>query len=260
MKILYPLCATLLISSTLLTGCAKAQSPDSNTTNTASLSTPTIPLAITESLITNPACFGDRNNPAGPIDTVVIHFASAIYWFNSDLQSKLDQEAKDYAASINLTPQNLPQHKYDWQLSKGIFVAYGVSSHYAIGRDGEIVRFVPDAKRAFHAGQSKMPNDERTGVNEFSIGIELMASHPADDPTVVTPEDAYTPAQYASLQALIAQLCAEHGIKNVVGHDEIAPGRKNDPGPLFQWDQIRNADYSPKTCVPENHKQRWLLH
>ncbi len=206
-------------------------------------------LQITESLITKTNAFGQRKNPDVHIDTVVIHFASAIYWFDPSFQKIVGQEGKDYAASINLTPENLAEHKYDWQLVKAIFEAYGVSSHYAIGRDGEIVRFVHDADRAYHAGPSKMPMDEtRTGANEFSIGIELMASHPADDATVVTPEDAYTPEQYASLQALMAQLCADHGIRYVVGHDEIAPGRKTDPGPLFQWDKIRNADYSPTAC------------
>lgn len=206
-------------------------------------------LAITESPITKSDAFGKRKNPDTPIDTVVVHFASAIYWFDPTFQAIVGQEGKDYAASINLTPETLAEHKYDWQLVKAIFEAYGVSSHYAIARNGEIVRFVKDTDRAYHAGPSVMPNDEtRTNANDFSIGIELMASHPADDPTVVTPEDAYTAEQYASLQALIAQLCADHGIKYVVGHDEIAPGRKTDPGPLFQWDKVRNADYSPTAC------------
>ena len=202
-----------------------------------------------------PKTFGERTATPVEIDTVVVHFASAIYWFDPSFQKllaenpELGKEGREHAAKIGLTPENLVNHKYDWQLVKAIFEIYGVSSHYAITRDGVVIRFVPDSKKAYHAGQSKMPTaDARTGVNEFSIGIELLASHPSDDPTVKTPEDAYTPAQYQALQYLMRRLCAEHGINYVVGHDEIAPGRKNDPGPLFQWDQIRNTDYSPTGC------------
>lgn len=195
----------------------------------------------------NPECFGQVEGVRS-IDTVVVHYASAIYWFDPSFQKILGEEGRAYAESIGLTKENLSEHKYDWQLVKAIFEAYGVSSHYAIARDGTIVQFVPDNDRAYHAGRSTMPTDGRTGVNNFSIGIELMASHPDDDPTVKTLEDAYTEAQYESLNGLIAQLCERHGIDAVVGHDEIAPGRKTDPGPLFQWDRVRTEDYRPAAC------------
>ncbi|MCC5876062.1 MAG: N-acetylmuramoyl-L-alanine amidase [Candidatus Sumerlaeia bacterium] len=182
------------------------------------------------------------------IDTVVVHYASAINWFNAGFQNILSDEGKEYAESIGLTRENIHDHKYDWKLVKYIFESYKVSAHYAIGRDGEIVRFVDDNDRAWHAGPSKMPNDGRERVNNFSIGIELMSSHPDDDKTVVTHEDAYTEEQYTSLKKLIAHLCSLHDIKYVVGHDEIAPGRKTDPGPLFLWERVRNEDYSPVDC------------
>ncbi len=189
------------------------------------------------------------------IDTVVVHFASAIYWFNESFQEIVGAEGKEYAESINLTPENLADHKYDWQLVKAIFEAYKVSAHYAIARDGTIVQLVPDNDRAWHAGRSVMPNDKREGINDFSIGIELMASHPKDDPTVKTEEDAYTDAQYKSLNKLIQHFCEEHGVQYIVGHDEIAPERKNDPGPLFQWDRVRNDDYSPRACEDESEEE-----
>ncbi len=205
-----------------------------------------VPLEIVESPIAESAyraIDGERE-----IDTVVIHFASAIYWFADDFQEIVGEEGKSYANSVGLTPENLAAHKYDWQLVKAIFEAYNVSSHYAIARDGTVVRFVAENDRASHAGRSTMPDDGRTGVNDFSIGIELMASHPNDDPTVRTADDAYTAAQYAALNRLIASICERHDIAHVVGHDEVAPERKTDPGPLFQWDRIRTDDYRPLAC------------
>jgi len=228
-----------LAGGLLLFGCAVADKPE--TTRKAGEK-----LEIVQSPISEDAygqVEGERE-----IDTVVVHYASAIYWFDPSFQEIVGEEGKEYAKSIGLTPENIDEHKYDWRLVKEIFAAYGVSSHYAIARDGTIVQFVPDHDRAYHAGKSTMPTDGRESVNGFSIGIELMASHPDDDPTVKTKEDAYTEAQYASLNDLIAHLCQEHGITAVVGHDEIAPERKTDPGPLFQWDRIRTEDYRAKAC------------
>lgn len=179
------------------------------------------------------------------IDTVVVHFASAIKWFDPAFQEIVSPEGKAYAAQVKLTKENLDEHKYDWELVKPIFEAYKVSSHYMIARDGTIVRLVAENNKAFHAGKSKMPTDGREGVNEFSLGIEMMASHPEDDPKVKTAKDAYTEEQYVALKALIADIQTRHKITAVVGHDEIAPGRKNDPGPLFQWDRVRTKDFKP---------------
>lgn len=236
----------LFITAVAMTGCGTENISTDNTE--AAIAQPSVEnsLQVLESPIAEDAF--TRFEGEREIDTVVVHFASAINWFDPSFQNILGKEGKAYAQSIGLTTENLPEHKYDWQLVKAIFEAYGVSSHYAIARDGTIVRFVPDNDRAHHAGRSTMPTDAREGVNAFSIGVELMASHPADDPTVKTPEDAYTEAQYNSLNQLIEFLCAKHGITAVVGHDEIAPGRKNDPGPLFQWERVRTPDYRPKAC------------
>lgn len=182
------------------------------------------------------------------IDTVVVHYTSAIYWFDAGLQRLLKDEDHAYARSIGLTPATVHDHKYDWKLNKAIFQAYKVSSHYIIDREGTVVQFVPDNHRAHHAGQSRMPTDGREAVNGFSIGIELTSSHPKDDPTVKTAADAYTEAQYTALNHLISRLCKDHKITAVVGHDEIAPDRKTDPGPLFQWSRVRTPDYRPIAC------------
>ena len=106
-----------------------------------------------------------------------------------------------------------------------------VSAHGLIKRDGEAVQFVPFDQRAWHAGVSSF--DGREGCNDFSIGIELEG----DD---VTP---YTDQQYQRLAKTIAALIETYHIppQHVVGHCDIAPNRKTDPGPAFQWSRLRRA-------------------
>lgn len=242
MKALAYLSSALILATI---ACASPPTPEATpvAAPSAEVVAPETPIVIVKSPIAE-NCYTASTEPR-KIDTIVVHYTSAIYWFNKDFQKIVGPEGKAYAESIKLTPETLPEHKYDWQLNKAIFTAYKVSSHYMIDRDGTIVRLVDDNNVAWHAGKSKMPTDGREGVNGFSIGIELTASHPADDPSVKTPEDAYTAAQYESLNKLIAHLCKEHPITAVVGHDEIAPGRKTDPGPLFQWEKVRTPDYKP---------------
>ncbi len=104
-----------------------------------------------------------------------------------------------------------------------------VSAHFLIRRDGSLVQYVPITKRAWHAGQSCFDGRER--CNDFSVGIELEG----EDNT------AYEEAQYHSLTALITmlrrQVPALSGV-SVVGHSDIAPGRKTDPGAAFDWDHL----------------------
>jgi len=102
-----------------------------------------------------------------------------------------------------------------------------VSSHYLIRRDGSLVQYVPCEKRAWHAGASSWKGRER--CNDFSIGIELEGS---DDVPFAEP-------QYATLNELLASLRARYGAFEIAGHSDVAPGRKTDPGPWFQWDRVR---------------------
>ncbi len=104
---------------------------------------------------------------------------------------------------------------------------YGVSAHYLIGRDGKIYRLVKDKDIAYHAGVSKMP-DGRTGVNNFSIGVEI----------VNTKTGKITAEQYSSLKKLIAEIKGKYSIKYVLGHKDIAPDRKDDPWG-FDWNNIK---------------------
>ncbi|MGP1716977.1 MAG: 1,6-anhydro-N-acetylmuramyl-L-alanine amidase AmpD [Methylophilus sp.] len=102
-----------------------------------------------------------------------------------------------------------------------------VSSHFLIRRDGELLQFVSCNQRAWHAGVSAWQGRER--CNDFSIGIELEGSD----------ECAFNNAQYLTLQALITALQRRYPIKHIVGHSQIAPGRKTDPGPFFDWQRIK---------------------
>lgn len=105
-----------------------------------------------------------------------------------------------------------------------------VSAHLLLRRDGSIIQYVPFTKRAWHAGVSCFQGRER--CNDFSIGIELEG----------TDERAYEDVQYQVLQQLIALLCQTYpGIRQgrIVGHSDIAAGRKTDPGPAFDWSKIQ---------------------
>ena len=108
--------------------------------------------------------------------------------------------------------------------------ALRVSAHAVIRRDGAITQYVAFGSRAWHAGQSSYQG--REACNDFSIGIELEG----------TDLLAYTEPQYQSLSGLIRALCAAYPTlspSRLVGHSDIAPGRKTDPGQAFDWVMLR---------------------
>jgi len=101
-----------------------------------------------------------------------------------------------------------------------------VAAHALIRRDGSITQYVPFHQRAWHAGVSSYHG--REVCNDFSIGIELEGTETVD----------YTGDQYTSLAELVAALLAHYpslSRQAITGHSDIAPGRKTDPGPSFQW-------------------------
>ncbi|MEK1908401.1 MAG: 1,6-anhydro-N-acetylmuramyl-L-alanine amidase AmpD [Pseudomonas sp.] len=107
-----------------------------------------------------------------------------------------------------------------------------VSAHFLIERDGGVTQFVACGERAWHAGVSSF--DGREGCNDFSLGIELEG----------TDEQPFSDAQYASLIELTHQLLQaypELSVQRICGHSDIAPGRKTDPGPYFDWERLRLA-------------------
>ncbi len=115
----------------------------------------------------------------------------------------------------------------------------GVSAHYVIARDGNITSLVSESFRAWHSRSRDEPRDQmpfsddsRAGINDFSIGIELITSGEGGD---------FLEPQYSALTALLSGICSRHPISAIVAHEHIAPGRKTDPGPQFDWQRIAAA-------------------
>ncbi|WP_166040719.1 N-acetylmuramoyl-L-alanine amidase [Sphingosinicella sp. YJ22] len=108
----------------------------------------------------------------------------------------------------------------------------GVSAHYLVTKVGEVVRLVPEERRAWHAGRSYWRG--LTNVNDDSIGIEI------DNPGHSNGYEPFPDAQIDAVIRLVADIKQRHriGRGNVVGHSDVAPARKRDPGELFPWGQL----------------------
>jgi N-acetyl-anhydromuramoyl-L-alanine amidase len=157
----------------------------------------------------------DQRPPGTPPELIVVHGISLPPgefggpWIEHLFTGGLDPGAHPYFAAI---------------------AAMRVSSHLLVRRNGEVVQFVPFGMRAWHAGPSSWQG--RSACNDFSIGIEMEG----------TDDGAYEAAQYQALAALIAALCEAYPTlarERVVGHSDIAPDRKSDPGPAFAWPLLR---------------------
>ena len=108
-----------------------------------------------------------------------------------------------------------------------------VSAHFLIGRDGRVTQFVDTDLKAWHAGESSL--EGASDVNRFSVGIELVGDEVTE----------YTEAQYGELGKLLRWLREVHPkirTERIVGHEHVAPGRKRDPGPMFDWERVRRAE------------------
>jgi AmpD protein len=160
--------------------------------------------------IASPNC--DDRPPDTPVVLVVVHAISLPPGeFGGDGIERLFTNRLDPAA-----------HPY----YQGIH-SLRVSCHFLIRRDGTLVQFVSCARRAWHAGVSSWQGRQR--CNDFSIGIELEGCD----------ELPFESAQYAVLARLIRVLHRSYDIRDIVGHADIAPGRKTDPGPHFDWPRLR---------------------
>ncbi len=157
----------------------------------------------------------DRRPEGCSVDLLVIHNISLPPgefggpWIDDLFMNHLDPDAHPYFATI---------------------ASRQVSAHLLIRRDGEIIQYVPLQMRAWHAGESCFNGRER--CNDFSIGIELEGS---DD-------SGFTDAQYSSLADVtreIQRLFPAISIDRIMGHSDIAPGRKTDPGPKFDWERYK---------------------
>jgi len=114
-----------------------------------------------------------------------------------------------------------------------------VSAHFLIRRDGQLWQFVSVNDRAWHAGRSCWRN--RDNCNDFSVGIELEGLE----------GDTFEPAQYTALAQLLRDLDAQWPLAGVAGHEHIAPGRKADPGPGFDWAELQACTGWPASRLPQ---------
>ena len=115
-----------------------------------------------------------------------------------------------------------------------------VSAHFLVRRDGDVLQFVSCDARAWHAGASTWRG--RHECNDFSIGIELEGLE----------GERFEAAQYAALVRLLAPLRRRYPIAAVVGHEHVAPGRKNDPGAGFDWTHLRSLLGNSALDLPAN--------
>ncbi len=159
--------------------------------------------------VPSPNC--DERPPGAVVDLILIHGISlppGEYggpWIDALFTNRLDPAAHPYFRDI---------HQFE------------VSAHLLVRRDGATVQYVPFHRRAWHAGRSNFRGRER--CNDFSIGIELEGSD--DDP--------YAAAQYETLRQVICALRRAYpalAAGHLAGHSDVAPGRKSDPGPHFDW-------------------------
>lgn len=120
--------------------------------------------------------------------------------------------------------------RIDDPFARGL-VGIHVSSHFFIARNGEITQFVSCNDMAYHAGISQFK--DRSGCNRFSIGIEIEGCD----------FEPFDPAQYHALFPLLTAILQQYPIRAICGHEDIAPGRKTDPGHFFDWDKLIAAGF-----------------
>jgi AmpD protein len=123
-----------------------------------------------------------------------------------------------------------------------------VSAHFLVRRDGRVIQFVSCNQRAWHAGVSCFGGREQ--CNDFSVGIEVEGSDFV----------AFSPAQYETLAALTLALAARYPLAEVQGHEHVAPGRKTDPGPFFDWEMFADKLAAAASKLPENSAELVAAH
>jgi N-acetyl-anhydromuramoyl-L-alanine amidase len=167
--------------------------------------------------------FGAR--PAGvAVDLVLVHSISLPPGeFGGDAIERLFTNRLDWNA-----------HPYYAQI-RGM----QVSSHFLVRREGELLQFVSCDDRAWHAGASSWRG--RNDCNDFSIGVELEGLE----------GEVFEEPQYKALTALVKALAKHYPITALAGHEHVAPGRKQDPGPGFDWPRLKAALGWPEGCFPD---------
>jgi AmpD protein len=153
----------------------------------------------------------DERPPGSDISLVVVHSISLP-------PGEYGGDAIERLFTNRLDPSGHPYFREIFELR--------VSSHFLIRRDGELVRFVPVERRAWHAGASSWRG--RSRCNDFSVGVELEGCE----------DDVFTSPQYSSLASLLEQLRTMLPLRDIAAHSDVAPGRKTDPGAHFEWARL----------------------
>ena len=133
--------------------------------------------------------------------------------------------------------ERLFTNRLDWAAHPSFAAIRGlqVSAHFVLRRDGRAVQFVSGDQRAWHAGVSQWRG--RDHCNDYSIGIELEGLE----------GETFEPAQYAALTRLLQALGRRYPLREIAGHEQVAPGRKQDPGPGFDWHRLAAMPGFPST-------------
>lgn len=156
------------------------------------------------------------------VNGIVIHYFSAInanpeMWDDVEtcLDLFIDLNSPGPERGLVMNPDNTPR--------------FYASAHYLIDRGGQIYSLVDESLEAYHAGKSEWKG--RSNLNSWTLGIEFIATH----------DSGFTDEQYLAGQQLVAQLISKYAIPldNIVGHSDVAPGRKKDPGPMFDFERFK---------------------
>ena len=159
------------------------------------------------------------------INGIVIHYFSGKYQFPDDPLNA--NKCYNLFKDLN-RPARKREHYKMIDVTKRMYA----SAHFMIARDGTIMDLVPLPHKAWHAGKSEW--QDKKYCNNWMVGIEMVATH----------DSGYTDEQYDALVELTVELIAKYDIPwdNITGHENVAPGRKKDPGPNFDWDRYRNLE------------------
>ena len=230
------LLVSLLITALLL-GCGSAETVEPATTETIP---ETVKPATTETI--------PETKPVTVYAGAVEHYLNPVQKYSDPRQQKPEFVMLHFTSAVMLSKED----PYNMQAIRDTFRDYEVSIHYIVDRDGVVYCYIPEDRKAWHAGTGTWADPKYTDcMNTYSIGIEVMAIGSASDMAqYLSPSEyaeidptfiGYTEEQYIALKQLVTDICQRYGIpmdrQHIIGHEEYAP-QKTDPGELFDWNRI----------------------
>lgn len=249
----------VLLTALLLSGCKAAEAPTEPSLNLYIPSKDTqtyqsAPESTSEDAQQQPEEKSGEQNAPG--DVSAQQYTGAVSQYLMPLEEySWEREQKPEFVMLHFTSA-VVEHREDPcnpQYVRDIFEDYKISVHYVIDREGTVYCYIPEDRVAWHAGEGSFGQDPkyRDKMNSYAIGIQLLGigsqeemkaylgteEYEALDPAVI----GFTDAQYASLNALVADICSRYDIPadrdHVIGHDQYSPDAQ-DPGSLLDWDRV----------------------